>query len=154
MKQSGLAFAGLSLAPLKNFALTPNEFHNNPENDPIRLSSNENPYGPSPLARNAMSEVINISNRYQWKLGTDLIVAIASKNNVSAENVLIAPGSTEILDTVGRFAALKKGNFIVANPSFSPWAKTAENLGLQKILIPLDLFQILFCSIQRGFPGF
>ena len=138
MKQTGLAFAGLSLAPLKNFALiTPNEFHNNPENDPIRLSSNENPYGPSPLARTAMSEVINISNRYQWKLGTDLIVAIASKNNVSAENVLIAPGSTEILDTVGRFAALKKGNFVVANPSFSPWAKTAENLGLQKILIPL-----------------
>ena len=137
LKQTGLVFTGLSLAPLKNFALPFNQFTNKPGNDPIRLNANENPYGPSPLARKAMAEAVQISNRYQWTGGTELISAIATKNNLAGDNILIGAGSTEILDLVIQYVALKKGSFIVADPTFSPWAKTAERLGLQKIAVPL-----------------
>ena len=137
LKQTSLVFAGLSLAPLKNFALDTNPSNNKPGNDPIRLNANENPYGPSPLARKAMAEAINISNRYQWTSGTELISAIATKKNVTADNILIGAGSTEILDLVIQYVALKKGSFVLADQTFSPWAKTAEKLGLQEITVPL-----------------
>ena len=137
LKQSGLVVAGLSLAPLRNFALDSNCFLNKPENDPIRLSSNENPYGPSQLARKAMADTVNISNRYQWTIGTELISGIAELNNINVDNILLGAGSTEILDLVIQFTALKKGSFILADQTFSPWAKTAERLGLQKITVPL-----------------
>ena len=139
LKQTYLAFAGLSLNPLKNFALTDHPFPLLPDGDVIRLNANENPYGPSPLARKAMAEAVSISNRYQWGKGTDLISGIATNNNLKPDHVLIGAGSTEILDLVVQYVALQKGSFVVAEPTFSPWAKTAEGLGLQKIVVPLTL---------------
>ena len=137
LKQTSLAFAALSLAPLKNFASPTRQLPGKPFNDFIRLNSNENPYGPSPLARKAMEETIHISNRYPWAITADLIPAIAEKNNVTTDQVLIGAGSTEILDLCVYLLAAKKGSFILANPTFGPWAKTAERLGLQKISVPL-----------------
>ena len=106
-------------------------------NLPIRLSSNENPYGPSPLARAAMIENVNISNRYNWELSTELIKAVAKKNNISTSNILLGAGSTEILDLVTRLSSSKKGSFLIADPSYSYWTEAAEKLGLKKITVPL-----------------
>src|SRR2546421_8424676 len=109
LRQIGLATAGLSVAQFKTFAWpAANPF--NPQGDaPVRLSSNENPYGPSTLARTAMAESINNSNRYNWNITTDLISAIAKKNNVTSENILVGAGSTEILDLVVQSFAFQKG---------------------------------------------
>lgn len=136
--QVGLILGGLSIEPVKNLAapqLSGAVYF--PENMPIWLSSNENPYGPSPTARQAMAESVNISNRYGWKLTSDLVNAIAEKNNLATDNILIDAGSTEILDLVVQLAALEKGNFILAEPTFNFWSARAEMLGLKKIAIPL-----------------
>ena len=138
LKQIGLGVAGVGLANLKSFA-SPTQYFFKYAADtlPIKLSSNENPYGSSPLAKTAMVETINISNRYNWQLTSKLIEALAKKNNVAADNILMGAGSTEILDLVARFSALKKGNFIIANPSYGYWTDTAQKLGLKKITVPL-----------------
>ena len=135
LKQTTLAMAGISLAPLNNFGIPVVQME--PGNETIRLSSNENPYGPSPLARKAMADAINISNRYQWGLSAELVSAIAAKNNVTVNNVITGAGSTEMLDLVVQFLALKKGSFVLADLSFSPWSRSAEKFGLQKIVVPL-----------------
>ncbi len=139
LKQIGLVSAGLSIAPFKTFALPEtNLLTPAPTGDsPIRLSANESPYGPSPLARVAMAESINNSNRYNWNTTGDLISALAEKNNVSTDNILIGAGSTEILDSVVRYVAAQKGNFVVANPSYTNWTKAAEKQGLKKTAVPL-----------------
>src|SRR5688572_8987901 len=62
------------------------------DNSPITLRSNENPYGPSPLARAAMAKSINSSNRYGWDLSAELITQIAKKNSVSNNNILLGAG--------------------------------------------------------------
>jgi histidinol-phosphate aminotransferase len=138
LKQIGLSVAGIGLANLKSFS-SPQQIFFETDNDnlPIKLSSNENPYGPSPLAKAAMIENIHISNRYNWQLTAELIEMIAKKNNVIADNVLMGAGSTEILDVVARFIALKKGSFIIADPSYGYWTETAQKLGLKKISVPL-----------------
>lgn len=141
LQQIGIVTAGLGIAQFKTFASTSADLlvYALPDDRPIRLSSNENPYGPSPLAKTAMTNNITNSNRYTWNTTGDLISALAKRNNVADENILIGAGSTEIIDLVVQSFAFQKGNFIVANPSYTSWTKRAEKLGLKKISIPLTL---------------
>lgn len=139
LQQIGLVTTGLGIAQFKTFAsptTSPLTFAQ-PDDNQIRLNSNENPYGASPLAIAGMTKSINNINRYNWTNTGDLITAIASINNVSDENILIGAGSTEIIDLVVQSLAFQKGCFIVANPTYSSWINTAEKLGLKKISIPL-----------------
>ena len=138
LKQIGLGVAGIGLSSFQPFTLpTEGLLKFRPNDLPIKFSSNENPYGPSPLARAAMIESISISNRYNWQLTTELIQTLSKKNNVKTNNILMGAGSTEMLDLVSRLSALKKGSFIIADPSFNYWTDTAEKLGLAKIKVPL-----------------
>ncbi|RKR11037.1 histidinol-phosphate aminotransferase [Flavobacterium sp. 90] len=138
LKQIGLGTIGLGFCQLEAFA-SPTEEYILPDldNSPILLRSNENPYGPSPLARAAMAKSINSSNRYGWTLWPELITLIAKKNNVSDNNITLGAGSTEILDLVLQYTASKKGNFIMAETTFDYWTAPYEKLGLKKITVPL-----------------
>ncbi len=138
LKQIGLALTGVSIAPLENIAGTFSELSADKSNDkPIRLVANENPYGPSPLARKAMAESIIFSNRYNGEQLNTLISLVAQKNKVRAENILMSAGSTEILDMMARLAALKKGNIVVPSPTFDYFTGAAQHIGLTKITVPL-----------------
>ena len=139
LKQLGIGVSGIGLAKLNTFASPTADFFESMVGDAtINLNSNENPYGPSPLARAAMTKSINSSNRYNWQLTTDLVEALAKKNKVSAENILLGAGSTEIIDLVVRLAASTKGNLVTANPTYDNWIPTAKKLGLQAIKVPLN----------------
>lgn len=139
LKQLGIGVSGIGLAQFNTLASpTANFFESIVGEATINLNANENPYGPSPLARAAMTKSINSSNRYNWQLTTDLVEALAKKNKVSAENILIGAGSTEIIDLVVRLSASTKGNLVTANPSYDYWLPTAKKLGLQAIKVPLN----------------
>ncbi|MBS7255568.1 pyridoxal phosphate-dependent aminotransferase [Flavobacterium branchiicola] len=139
LKQVGLGTLGLGIIPFETFANSETTEYILPDIDksPILLRSNENPYAPSPLAITAMSKSINLSNRYGWDLLPQLISAVAKKNNVSDANILLGAGSTEILDLVLQYTALKKGNFITAETTFDYWTFPADKLGFKKITVPL-----------------
>lgn len=138
LKQIGLGLAGVSMAPLENIAGTFSGWSpDKSDNKPIRLVANENPYGPSPLARKAMAESIVFSNRYNGEQLNTLIALVAQKNKVRAENILMSAGSTEILDMMARLAALKKGNIVVPSPTFDYFTGAAQHIGLAKITVPL-----------------
>jgi histidinol-phosphate aminotransferase len=136
-KKTGLAVLGLSLASLEGFALNDSGFPDVTEGAPIRLSSNENPYGPPVASRTAMVAAVNSSNRYSWSQTDRLAVTIAKKNGLAEENVLLSAGSMEILDIGGRLAAKAKGNIVISDNTFSYWTNAAMQLGAQKIEVPL-----------------
>src|SRR5690349_18101483 len=73
LKTSSLAIAGFGISIPKIASAKGINTKQLFDDGPIRLSSNENPYGPSPMARKAMGEVINQSNRYPWDLASKLI---------------------------------------------------------------------------------
>ena len=77
LKKIGIGVAGIGLTNFNSFAspLVSENLINSFENDGnlIFLRSNENPYGPSPLARKAFVDNANISNRYNWDVATQLI---------------------------------------------------------------------------------
>jgi histidinol-phosphate aminotransferase len=139
LKQIGLGMAGLSIAPLESFASPGNDplFGLFPQDKSTRLSSNENPYGPAPSVIAAMTAAIQLSNRYNWNYSSELIDAIAAKHGLRPDNVLISAGSTELLDQQARYLGTGKGSFVISDPTFSYWSKSATATGYSKIIVPL-----------------
>lgn len=141
LKKIGIGVAGIGLSNFNSFAapLVSEKLIDSFENDAdlIFLRSNENPYGPSPLARKAFAENVNISNRYNWDIEAQIISVIALKNSVKDENILLGAGSTEILDLVAKWVSREKGNYVIADPSYDYWTVTLDNFGLTKNKVPL-----------------
>ncbi|WP_339919902.1 hypothetical protein [uncultured Flavobacterium sp.] len=72
LKQTSLGIVGLGFIPFESFAIpTKENIIKEKSTSLIRLRSNENPYGPSTLASNAMSDSVSASNRYNWDLLTN-----------------------------------------------------------------------------------
>src|SRR2546430_8668204 len=63
----------------------------------VRLSANENPFGPSPMALKAMTGAFSISCRYPDEHADVLIEALAKLNGVDRNQILLGNGSGEIL---------------------------------------------------------
>jgi histidinol-phosphate aminotransferase len=139
LKQVAMMAAGVGLARLDSLAMPVMPVGLIPvaENGPVRLSSNENPYGPSQRAREAMQACVGRSNRYQWKMVNELKNAIAKKNGVNSEHILVGAGSTQIIDTCIQFAGQRRGSFVLADPTFGRWAPAAEKCGLKRTPVAL-----------------
>jgi histidinol-phosphate aminotransferase len=136
LRQSSLAIAGLTLAG-KVSATGNHTAFRSPVEGPVRLTSNENPYGPSPLARKAMADAITASNRYPWDASTALRNDIAKRYGMTEDHVLLGAGSTEILGIVGMYAAMQRGNLVTADTTFQTCIRMAERNGMQVIKVPL-----------------
>src|ERR1041385_2587502 len=63
----------------------------------VRLSSNENPFGPSPNAFKAMSDSFGLACRYPDEHADALIASLARINGVDHGQILLGDGSGEIL---------------------------------------------------------
>lgn len=105
--------------------------------EPIRMSSNENPYGPSPKAIEAMQGAFKYGNLYGGI--TDKIIALqASIENVPAECITISCGSGEILHAAGLFAASEPGSIVTAYPTYGSLLSVASEMGANIINVPVD----------------
>ncbi len=107
------------------------------QNNMIRLGSNENPHGPSALAKQAMIEAVGISNRYQWDMNVLLKTEIAKMTGHTKEHIALGAGSSELLGIVSLWAAYKKGNVVASEPTFKLWMPAARRMGLPTKLVPL-----------------
>ncbi|MGN6418958.1 MAG: pyridoxal phosphate-dependent aminotransferase [Pseudobacter sp.] len=139
LKQIGLGMAAIGVAPLESFAITDQEPSNGVllQDETLRLSSNENPYGPSPSAIAAMTAALKLSNRYNWNYSSELIKTISEKHRLSQDCVLISAGSTVILDLQWRYCGSNKGSFVISDITFNGWTNTAANNGFRKISVPV-----------------
>ncbi|MGY3264993.1 histidinol-phosphate transaminase [Lysobacter sp. HA35] len=63
----------------------------------VELGSNENPYGPSPLARAAVLDALHLMHRYPDPRGASLKAALAELHGVDASRILLGNGSHELL---------------------------------------------------------
>lgn len=102
----------------------------------IRLSSNENPHGPSVLTKQAMMEGITISNRYQWDMNAQLREQIGSLTGHSKDHISVGAGSSELLGLTCMWASQKNGNLVASEPTFKLWMNAARKMGLPTKLVP------------------
>lgn len=112
----------------------------------MRLSSNENPYGPSAKALHAMTDAFSLAWRYPDAQNDALIQSLAKTNSVTPDQILLGDGSSEILQLcaaafTGPSANGNQdaagGNLVVADPTFEAIAKLAEAGGAEIVKVPL-----------------
>ena len=103
----------------------------------IRLSFNENPYGPSPKARAALADCSSISNRYPDEAYRQMMNALAQKYNLKPENIILGCGSTEILRAADDAFLNPTQNVVAAAPTFEAVLDYARVLHSNSVLIPL-----------------
>src|SRR6266446_4583420 len=85
----------------------------------VRLSANENPYGPAPQAHAAMNNSFDACCRYPDEANDVLIEKIAKINGVNREQIVLGDGSSEILKLCAEtFTGPTQGKLIAADPTF------------------------------------
>lgn len=102
-----------------------------------RLLANENPYGPSPKAIEALKEAAIKGNRYVYNSSKEFAETLAEKEGVTGKQILISPGSTDILEKFAFATCLKGGNVISADPGYMSIVNTARAIGATWKNIPL-----------------
>jgi histidinol-phosphate aminotransferase len=106
---------------------------------PIRLSFNENPYGPSPKAFEAFSSCGRIASRYPFATYPQLLDALAHNYGVARDNIVLGCGSTEILRCVD-MAFLGPGkNVVAAEPTFEAVLEYARFTRAEPVKVPLTV---------------
>jgi histidinol-phosphate aminotransferase len=104
----------------------------------IRLSANENPYGPSPKAFKAMSDAFALVSRYPHEQDNLLIDKLAKINGVDHGQILLGDGSNEILKLCAdTFTGKEKGKLIAADPTFEAILNQARVNGADVVKVPL-----------------
>jgi histidinol-phosphate aminotransferase len=103
---------------------------------PLRLSLNENPFGPSSLAADAVRAQLREIYRY-GDGGAALTQAIVAREKVSAGQIVLG----EILELLGRYLAgngPSGGEFIYSEPGYSALVDAVRPAGGTVIGVPID----------------
>ncbi len=117
--------------------------------DSIKLASNENPLGPSPLSVKAIQDAIKKLNRYPDGSGHDLVNNIAKKLGVATENIVLGNGSDEIIGMITR-ALLRPGDeAIMPYPSFLMYNIMVCCAGATPVQVPLKSFSVDLDGIRE-----
>ncbi len=105
----------------------------------IRLSSNENPLGISPAARDAVIRGLEEANRYP-RLRGELHEALAGKLGVTTRNVVLGAGSTEVLKVAVEVFAGSSGTLVLASPTYedAEWYASVEGIRVEKVPLRAD----------------
>ncbi|MBY3597366.1 histidinol-phosphate transaminase [Rhizobium bangladeshense] len=117
----------------------------------VKLNTNENPYGPSPKALDAIKEVADDRLRlYPDPAATQLREAIAARFGLTAEEVFVGNGSDEVL--AHAFQALLNHDLPLLYPdvSYSFYPTYSLLYGIGAIEIPVDdKFRIRLSDYDR-----
>jgi histidinol-phosphate aminotransferase len=103
----------------------------------INLGSNENPYGISPKAKEAIMNMLGESNRYLFNVASlqDFKKDLAAYLGVGENQLLITAGSGDGLGFLARY--FSTGNIVAAIPTFGILPSTAKTIGTEVREIPL-----------------
>lgn len=117
----------------------------------IKLASNENPLGPSPLAVAAMGEALANLHRYPDGSGYYLVRAIAEHYDVEPEQVVLGNGSNEIIEFLVKAFVEPGDEVITSHPSFLMYQKFVQvRGGINHVVALADMAHDLAAIADRA----
>ena len=102
----------------------------------IKMASNENPFGPSPLAIEAIKAATAEVNYYPDNGVTELTARLAELHEVAPENLLVTAGSTGFLDILARTLLGPGLNAVTSKLSFISYPIVTRATGARLIEVP------------------
>lgn len=97
--------------------------------DVIKLASNENPLGPSPLAINAIKQELTKTNFYPDGSGFDLKEKISELKNINTDQITLGNGSDDIFNFILRVFVSERDEVMVSEYGFAAYAIATRVIG-------------------------
>lgn len=108
-----------------------------PPDAKAKLNANENPFGPSPAAKAALTGAIDGSFRYPMGTQRDLSAKIAAHEGLKTENILLSSGSTPLLQAAA-MNFIKGGKSVMSGElSYDDLPRQATTFGAKWVKIPM-----------------
>jgi histidinol-phosphate aminotransferase len=133
----GAALAAACVSPKLIPAVAEGRQNSSSRADTILINFNENPYGPSPRAIEAITSSEAVAGRYPDGVYNRLTEVIADFHHMSAENVALGCGSTEILRACDDAFLGSDKNLVIAEPTFEAVTHYAQACKASAVKIPL-----------------
>ncbi len=107
-----------------------------PAADIIKLASNENPFGPSPLAIAAVEKTVSHAHLYPDGSGFYLKQKLATKLSVAPENLILGNGSNDIIEFIGHALLDNESEVIVSQYCFAVYPIVTALFGARLVTVP------------------
>jgi len=107
-----------------------------------KLSFNENPYGPSPLAIEAMQKIVPKLHIYPDHEYIDLRTTLAQYYHLTPAQVILGNGADELITMVTRTFLNEGDEVIIPTPTFGQYAVNVKLMNATPILVPCKNFNV------------
>ncbi len=102
----------------------------------VKLASNENPLGPSPLAIAAMQAAVHSVNRYPDGGSYYLREALSTRFEMPFDQIAVGSGSNDLIDVLCRIHLGPGDEAIMSNPAFVMYAVAVNVSGGTLVRVP------------------
>lgn len=103
----------------------------------IKLASNENPWGCSPLALAAVRKHLEEVHRYPDQAAGDLRQALAERYRLKVDNIIVGNGSEGIMGYIVRAFLHADDEALTAEATFTGFPILCRSRGIEPIAVPL-----------------
>lgn len=103
--------------------------------DVLKLASNENPLGPSPLAIAAVAKALPDAERYPDGNGFALKKKCAARHGLQPEQVVLGNGSNEILELIARVFLSAGRSALFSEHAFAVYPIVTQAVGAESIIV-------------------
>ncbi len=104
--------------------------------DAVKLASNENPFGPSPLALAAAREVLEDLSRYPEGSGWLLAGRLAGLHGLERDRVTLGNGSNDVLDIIARVFLTPAHEAVFSQYAFAVYPIAVQAAGAKARIAP------------------
>jgi histidinol-phosphate aminotransferase len=105
--------------------------------DAVKLASNENPLGPSPMALEVIRHCAENLHRYPNSGSYDLCQHLARKLNIKCENIVLGNGSDDLIAMLARVLLQPGDEAVLPEPSFLFYEIVIQSSGAVPVGVPL-----------------
>src|SRR5215467_1652383 len=116
----------------------------------VKLASNENPLGPSPMAIEAARAVLGESNRYPDGGTHYLRQKLAERLGVAPEEIFVALGSSELIDLAARVLLRAGLQGVTSVGTYAPFSIAIRASEAELVLVPQKNFAYDLPSIAKA----
>lgn len=115
----------------------------------VKLASNENPLGPSPMAIEAVRKALPNVHRYPDGGGFHLIRKLSEKLAVAPSNIILGNGSDEIIGMLTNALLRPSDEVILPTPSFLMYDIMVKYAGAVPVYVPLVSHGIDLAALEK-----
>jgi len=102
----------------------------------IKLASNENPLGPSPVVLKAIQSSLKDISRYPDGNGFNLKKALAQKYGIEMDMITLGNGSNDVLELIARAFVTPTQSIVFSEYAFAVYPIVTQAIGAKAIVTP------------------